>query len=176
MVSDLEDVPGRFMIRIERRPIDIDSAHFHLADLACGAASVFVGTVRADQTAHGVVSALEYEAYERLARKTMLQIAVEAAERFGVRRAVMLHRVGRLEPGEVAVCCGAATPHRADAIAGCEYLVDELKTRVPIWKREWTGDTSRWIACDIRRASEAPADYAPNPSEIGSAAAAAGAR
>ena len=106
----------------------------------------------------------------------MTQIALEAEARFGVLRVAMLHRVGRLgaRRGPPFVV-GQRRPTETQPSTGTEYLIDQLKARVPIWKREWTGDTSRWIVCDASHASESPPselsiDDDPGSPEIGSPA------
>lgn len=90
---------------------------------------------------------LEYEAYPSMAESEMERIFAEMRERFGVEKAIVLHRTGKVEIGEPAVAISVATPHRAEAFDACRYLIDELKKRVPIWKKEVYADGSEWVGC-----------------------------
>lgn len=90
---------------------------------------------------------LEYEAYEAMAREEMERIFAEAKAKFGVESVVVKHRVGRVEIGEPAVAISVATPHRGEAFDACRFLIDELKKRVPIWKKEVYADGSEWVGC-----------------------------
>lgn len=93
---------------------------------------------------------LEYEAYPEMALAEGERLVSEAVERFGLTAAHVIHRVGRLEIGEVAVSIQVAAPHRREAFAGCEWIIDQLKVRVPIWKRETYADgDSGWVGADI---------------------------
>lgn len=127
--------------------LSLDDAWSHVNAPGCGGQAFFVGSVRADLTETGPVEALEYEAYESAAVAEMHRIGAEAAARFGALRVVLLHRVGRLVPGEAAVIVGVGCGHRGEAFAACRYLIDELKLRVPIWKKEWTTSGGRWVEC-----------------------------
>jgi molybdopterin synthase catalytic subunit len=90
---------------------------------------------------------LEYQAYETLARKEGERIVQAARKRFGVEVACM-HRLGLLEPGEAAGWVGAAAPHRRTAFAACAHAMDEIKRRLPVWKREHYADgEAEWVVC-----------------------------
>lgn len=147
------EAPDRFLdkdlVRVSLRadPLSLDEAWEHVNAPGCGGQTFFVGTVRADVTEDGPVEALEYEAYAGAAEALMETIAAEASAAFGAHRIAMLHRVGRLVPGEAAVIVAAGCGHRAEAFAACRYLIDELKARVPIWKKEWTSNGGRWVEC-----------------------------
>jgi molybdopterin synthase catalytic subunit len=91
------------------------------------------------------VEKLEYEAYPEMAEREMDKIAAEAAERFAGARVAIAHRTGLLAVGELAVVVAAAAPHRAEAFAACRYAIDELKLRVPIWKKEFASDGAFWV-------------------------------
>ncbi|MCB0293152.1 MAG: molybdenum cofactor biosynthesis protein MoaE, partial [Calditrichaeota bacterium] len=91
------------------------------------------------------VQRLEYEAYPGMAEKMIGQIVAEAGEKWDVRKAAVSHRTGRLEIGEIAVVIAVATPHRQDAFAACQYIIDRLKVVVPIWKKEVATDGETWI-------------------------------
>jgi molybdopterin synthase catalytic subunit len=128
---------------------DIDAGAMIAAggDPACGAVSSFVGTVRNSSGGErsGEVVCLEYEAYVPMAELEMRAIAGEATERFGAHNVLVRHRVGRLSIGQITVVVVVATPHRAAAFDACRYVIEELKQRVPIWKREIFDDGAEWV-------------------------------
>jgi len=110
-----------------------------------GARSVFEGTVRDTNNGHDVKK-LEYECYESLAIKEGNKILGEAIEKFGLIDAFCIHRIGTLEVGETAVIVVATSGHRDEAFKGCRYIIDEVKCRVPIWKKEHYQDgATEWI-------------------------------
>lgn len=111
---------------------------------AAGAIATFVGVVR-DHNEGQSVDLLEYDCYRSMAEKEMASILDElGAEIPGVRLACQ-HRVGRLAIGDVAVACAASAAHRAEAFDACRALIDRIKKRVPIWKREHCPQGARWI-------------------------------
>ena len=113
-----------------------------------GAIVHFLGVVR-NNTEGREVSYLEYEAYPPMAEKKMAEIAQEIHEKWGLDRVAMIHRVGRLEIGEVSVAVAIASPHRKDAFEACHYAMNRLKQIVPIWKREvWTDGEEEWVKPD----------------------------
>ena len=110
-----------------------------------GARSVFEGTVRDTNDGHDVKK-LEYECYESLAIKEGNKILGEAIEKFGLIDAFCIHRIGTLEVGETAVIVVATSGHRNEAFKGCRYIIDEVKSRVPIWKKEYYQDgETEWL-------------------------------
>ncbi len=110
-----------------------------------GARSVFEGTVRDTNDGHDVIK-LEYECYESLAIKEGNKILGEAIEKFGLIDAFCIHRIGTLEIGETAVVVVATSGHRDEACKGCRYIIDEVKCRVPIWKKEHYQDgETEWL-------------------------------
>ena len=113
-----------------------------------GAVVLFLGTVR-NNTDGRAVKHLEYEAYPPMAEKKMAEIAQEVSEKWGLDRVAMIHRVGKLEIGEVSVAVAVASPHRKDAFEACKYAMDRLKQIVPIWKREvWADGEAEWVKPD----------------------------
>jgi molybdopterin synthase catalytic subunit len=113
-----------------------------------GAVVLFFGTVR-NNTGGRAVKYLEYEAYPPMAEKKMAEIAQEVSEKWGVDRVAMIHRVGKLEIGEVSVAVAVASPHRKDGFEACQYAMDRLKQIVPIWKREvWADGEAEWVKPD----------------------------
>lgn len=118
-----------------------------LSDTAAGAFVSFEGWVRNHNRGKTVV-ALEYEVYQALALKEGERIVAEAIAKFGLIGAGACHRYGLLGLGEIAVWVGATAPHRRQAFAGAAYIIDEIKHRLPIWKKEYyaTGSTA-WVHC-----------------------------
>jgi molybdopterin synthase catalytic subunit len=110
-----------------------------------GAISLFVGTVREVNEGRGV-SGIEYSAYKSMASAELERILDEAVERFGISALVVEHRIGLLGLGEVSVAIAAAHAHRAPALDSTRYVIEEIKKRVPIWKKEhYTDGTREWV-------------------------------
>lgn len=119
-----------------------------------GGLALFVGVVRNVNDGRAV-SEMEYEAYEPMAEAEMERIEADLAGRFPAVRLLLRHRIGRLRLGEVAVVVAAAAPHREEAFAACRAGIEELKARVPVWKREWGPDGSVWVdPIELSRQSE----------------------
>jgi len=108
-----------------------------------GAVVVFDGIVR-KQTRGREVLYLDYEAYEGMALRQMQRQAQEARERFGVRHVTIVHRLGRIDVGESSIVIVVASAHRAAAFDACRWLIDTIKTKVPIWKKETFADGAVW--------------------------------
>ena len=143
-------------------PVRPESYREALSDPAAGGYASFEGWVR-DHNDGRRVRRLEYEAFEALAIKEGSRIVQQAIEKFGISRAACVHRVGDLAVGELAVWVGASAAHRQEAFAACRYIIDEVKHRVPIWKKEHYEDgDSGWVNCE--RCAEA-ADGQPH--EVG---------
>src|SRR5215469_15194591 len=134
--------------RLSRIAIDVTAARQELADPACGGYASFEGLVRNHN--EGIsVRHLEYEAFEPLAVKEGERIVAEAIKRFGIEHAACVHRIGDLAIGEMAVWVGAAARHRDEAFRACRYIIDEVKHRVPIWKKEhYENGDSGWVNCE----------------------------
>jgi molybdopterin synthase catalytic subunit len=110
-----------------------------------GAAVLFVGTVRETNDDRAVLG-MEYSAYVPMAEKTLAEIASEAQQLFNTGHIVVQHRVGELELGEASVVIAVAHPHRASAFDAARYVIEELKRRVPIWKKEhYVDGTREWV-------------------------------
>ena len=141
--------------RFTRTAIDGARLRAALAEPACGGFACFEGWVR-DHNEGAKVRRLEYEAFEALAVREGERIIAEAVARFGVTRAACEHRLGDLAIGEVAVWVGASAPHRHEAFLAARYIIDEVKHRVPIWKKEhYASGDSGWVNCE-RCAAPAP--------------------
>jgi molybdopterin synthase catalytic subunit len=133
------------MFSLSQTPLDPDALRRMLPATDAGGFVSFEGRVR--RRNHGRdVRSLEYEAYGELAEKEGAQIMAEACEKFALLSAACVHRVGHLQVGELAVWAAVTAEHRAEAFAACRYIIDEVKTRVPIWKKEHYGSgPTEWI-------------------------------
>jgi molybdopterin synthase catalytic subunit len=135
-------------VGVGKGPLQVESA-WHWASLpGCGGIVTFCGTVRDHSDGRPGVTWLEYEAYVEQVVPRLTRVATAARERWEeIGRLVLLHRVGRLEVGEVSVVVVASTPHRAEAFEAARFCIDTVKHTVPIWKREtWSGGTD-WTLC-----------------------------
>jgi molybdopterin synthase catalytic subunit len=132
---------------VSSREIDLETLRSRLVDRSCGAYVQFDGWVR-DHNEGLEVLRLEYEVYEPLAVREGNRIIAEAIERFGVSNAYAIHRSGLMELSEVAVVVGVSSPHRSEAFEACRYIIDQAKTRLPIWKKEhYANGHSEWVNC-----------------------------
>ena len=137
-----------------RDPLVPAQLRLGLADPACGGYASFEGWVR-DSNEGQRVRSLEYEAFEALGLREGERIIAEALARFGVAHAACVHRTGRLAIGELAVWVGASAAHRDEAFRACRYIIDEVKHRLPIWKKEhYLNGDSGWVNCE--RCAAAP--------------------
>ena len=136
------------VFRFSHTPVETRALSAELADPACGGYASFEGWVR-DSNEGQHVRHLEYEAFEALAVREGERIIAEAIARFGVAHAACVHRVGDLKVGELAVWVGVSAPHRDEAFRACRYIIDEVKHRVPIWKKEhYVSGDSGWVNCE----------------------------
>jgi molybdopterin synthase catalytic subunit len=117
-------------------------------DDGAGAVASFVGLVRGG----GEVSAMTLEHYPGMTEQALAAIIEQARGRWSLRAVRVIHRVGRLLPGDRIVFVGVSSAHRGDAFAACEFIMDYLKTRAPFWKKEATPDGGRWV--DARESDE----------------------
>ena len=131
-----------------RAPLEPHLQRALLADPSCGGYASFEGWVR-DHNEGQRVRQLEYEAFEQLALAEGERILAEARARFGVTHAACVHRLGDLGVGELAVWVGVSAPHRDAAFRACRYIIDEVKHRLPIWKKEhYESGDSGWVNCE----------------------------
>jgi molybdopterin synthase catalytic subunit len=146
------------MFLFTRTPIAPEQLRISLADPACGGYAAFEGWVR-DSNDGQRVRGLEYEAFEALGMREGERIIAEAIARFGVAHAACVHRIGALAVGELAVWVAVSAAHRDEAFRGCRYIIDEVKQRLPIWKKEhYLNGDSGWVHCE--RCAAAPAHAA----------------
>ena len=120
-----------------------------------GALASFVGLVRASNDGHAI-QAMTLEHYPGMTESALENIAREAAHRWRLIDALIIHRVGPLKPGDRIVLVGVTSAHRGDAFAACEFIMDYLKTRAPFWKREETPQGSKWV--EARESDDRAAD------------------
>jgi molybdopterin synthase catalytic subunit len=138
-------------VGIERAALSGEAVASLVRRPGAGAIAVFEGTVRDVNEGRAVVQ-LEYEAYEAMALAEMERIAGEIeAEHGGEVRVAARHRIGALAVGDVAVVCAASAPHRGEAFDACRALIDRIKERVPIWKREHGPDGAYWVGWEDAR-------------------------
>jgi molybdopterin synthase catalytic subunit len=119
-----------------------------------GAIVLFLGTTR-ELTAGRQTVALSYEAYQEMAERRLADLEAEARRRWPVIECIIAHRLGEVPPTETSVAIAVSTPHRSDAFAAGQWLIDSLKKDVPIWKREqWSDGTSEWVHPGIEEEGE----------------------
>lgn len=136
------------MIEITADTIDVATLKIALANPGAGGFCAFEGWVRNNNAGH-VVERLEYEAYEPLVIAEGNKVLAEAQQRYPFLEARCVHRTGLLEVGDLAVWVGVASAHRDEAFKACRYIIDELKVRLPIWKKEhYVGGDSGWVNCE----------------------------
>ncbi len=133
------------MILVSTQPIDVPSVLAAVEGPGEGGVVLFLGRVRHEARGQAV-QRLDYEAYGDMALDELKSLAGEAQRLHGASRVALVHRTGSLEVGELAVAIAVSAPHRKEAFVACEWLIDTLKRRVPIWKKEWYADGSQWIA------------------------------
>ena len=131
------------MIRVQREDFDIGAELDRLAagNHRIGGVASFVGLVRD----RGDVSAMTLEHYPGMTEKKLVEIEAEANRRWPLDASLIVHRYGRLEPGDRIVLVATASPHREAALAACHFLIDWLKTDAPFWKSEETPQGERWV-------------------------------
>jgi len=133
---------------VRSEAVSIDEVMGILAAPGAGGTVVFVGTVRDRSEDWGDVDQLDYSIYREMAEPVLRQVAEEAAERWPLTGVCILHRVGDLPVGEQTVIVACAAPHRQEAFAAARYGIDEVKQRVPVWKKEVGPGGERWIGVD----------------------------
>jgi molybdopterin synthase catalytic subunit len=123
------------LARITPDPIDPADLLHGVGAAEDGAVVLFLGTVR-DHNDGVAVKGLVYDAYEEMAVQVLAEIAGEAAVRLGTDRIAVIHRVGSLEVGDISVAIAASSPHRAESFDAARYVIEEIKKRLPVWKKE----------------------------------------
>lgn len=127
------------------RPLDPAAALAEVENPEAGAVALFMGTVRDHSPGRTGVTHLDYEAFEGRVHEVIDEIVAEARQRWPILAAVVEHRVGRVELGGIAVVVAVSSAHRGDAFDAARYMIDELKGRAPLWKKEhWSGG-AEWV-------------------------------
>jgi len=134
------------MIRVQKEDFDVAAEIAALSDgnHAIGGIALFVGLVR-DLAEGETVSAMTLEHYPGMTEKMLAEIEAEANSRWPLEASLIVHRTGRLEPGDRIVLVATASPHRGAAFEACQFLMDWLKTKAPFWKKEDTAAGARWV-------------------------------
>jgi len=143
------------MVKVQEADFDVGALTRELSAgrTDIGAVATFVGLVRG---ASDGVEEMTLEHYPGMTEKSLLEIVEQAEGRWNLMSAIVIHRVGALQPGEQIVYVGVATGHRGEAFAACEFIMDYLKTRAPFWKKEKTAEGARWV--DARDADDSAAE------------------
>jgi molybdopterin synthase catalytic subunit len=143
-------------VRVQTEDFDLGAevAALRAGDPAVGAVAAFVGTVRDRNDGLGV-SSMELEHYPGMTEKAIEAMIDAAMQRFDIRAARVIHRVGLLQPQDQIVMVAASSAHRGQAFQACEFLMDYLKTQAPFWKKEHTPEGARWV--DARSTDDAAA-------------------
>lgn len=144
-------------ISVQAAPFDvgIETAAISNGRTDIGAIASFIGLAR-DMNSGSTVNAMTLEHYPAMTEKALVAIVDEALQRWSLLDVTLIHRVGRLLPGDPIVLVIVASRHRAEAFAACEFLMDALKTRAPFWKKEETSQGERWV--EARESDHAAAD------------------
>jgi molybdopterin synthase catalytic subunit len=135
----------RTRVDLRETPLSVDEVVSAVSHPGAGAIATFTGVVR-DESEGRVVTRLDYTAYEAMAKREMAKIVEEIEAEIEGARVSVIHRLGSLLVGDAAVVCAASAPHRGEAFKACRELIDRIKSRVPIWKREWGPDGAQWVA------------------------------
>jgi len=126
-------------------PITSETVLRHVGDDGDGAVCVFLGVVRDHNDGRGVLG-VQYSAYAVMAEKVLAEIGAEAAARAGSDRVAVVHRTGELRVGEASVAIAVSSPHREQAFDACRYVIEQIKQRLPVWKRErYTEGAPAWL-------------------------------
>lgn len=131
-------------IHLTEETLSLSNCYNFVQESGCGGIAVFIGTVR-DNTKGREVMQLTFSAYEPMALKEMRSIAVNAMKTYGVEKIAIHHALGNLQIGSVPVIIAVSSPHREAAFKACQYAIDTLKERVPIWKKEYFEDGEVWV-------------------------------
>jgi len=133
------------MTFLTREPISLDALLAEVSSPACGGTCVFLGTVRDGPEEHGV-TAIEYSAYEEMVEAEFGRLLADARTRWPEARLAVRHRLGRIPAGEASIAIAAAAPHRTQAFEACRFVIEEVKRRIPVWKKELRVDgTEVWV-------------------------------
>jgi molybdopterin synthase catalytic subunit len=134
---------------IVEKPVDVSRLIVEAFRPDCGAVTTFIGTTRIDESSGARVEYLEYEAYRPMADRKLEEIGAEIKDRWEVRHVSIVHRLGRVDPGEPSVVIVVAAPRRGPAFEASQYAIERIKEIVPIWKREVWSDGYVWVGSQV---------------------------
>jgi len=141
----MRNAESNAMRYLTRSPISVDVLLAEVSSSACGGTCLFLGTVRNGPDEQGV-TAIEYSAYEEMVEAEFGRLLADARGRWPEARIAVRHRLGTIPVGEASIAIAAAAPHRAQAFEACRYVIEEVKRRVPVWKKELRVDgTEVWV-------------------------------
>ena len=157
------------MILLTHQPIDPTALTAAVRQDGNGAVVTFLGTTR-DNFDGKAVTRLEYEAYDAMAVKKLQEVRDSLRADYGIADIAIAHRTGRVDVGQISLVVAVASPHRREAFEACHEAVNRIKTIVPIWKKEWFADGSRWVACENHEFPDEAAHHHAHSQRHGSAA------
>jgi molybdopterin synthase catalytic subunit len=131
------------MIQITNDHVSLQVVMSEIEDNSAGAVSIFIGKVR-NRGKFGNVSEIYYEAYREMAEEKMREIENEAHTKWNIKKLVAIHRIGNLKVGETSIIIGVCSEHRREAFEACKYIINNVKNRVPIWKKEISDESQKW--------------------------------
>ena len=132
------------LIRITNDRLNLEEVMLELEDNSAGALSIFIGNVR-NRGRSGNVSEIYYESYSKMAEQKMREIENEAQTKWEIKKLLAFHRIGNIKVGETSIIIGVSSEHRQEAFEACKYVIDNVKTRVPIWKKEISEEGQKWV-------------------------------
>jgi molybdopterin synthase catalytic subunit/molybdopterin converting factor small subunit len=147
----------RILVGIRERSPSVEEALAAVAAPDAGGTVVFLGSVRDRSDDIGQVERLEYSAYQEMAEKVLREVAEEAAGRWPLTGVAVLHGVGDLSIGDHTVVVACSSAHRGEAFEACRYTIDEVKRRVPVWKKEVGPSGERWVGLEGGHSTDVPA-------------------
>jgi molybdopterin synthase catalytic subunit len=131
------------LIRITNNRLSLQEIMLELEDNSAGALSIFIGNVR-NRGRSANVSEIYYESYSKMAEQKMREIENEAQTKWEIKKLVVFHRIGNIKVGETSIIIGVSSEHRNESFEACQYVINNVKTRVPIWKKEISNESQKW--------------------------------
>ena len=138
-----QSAADEFLIQITNDHVSLQVVMSELDDNSAGAVSIFIGKVR-NRGKFGNVSEIYYEAYREMAEEKMREIENEARKKWNIKKLAAIHRIGNLKVGETSIIIGVCSEHRHEAFEACKYIINNVKNRVPIWKKEISDESQKW--------------------------------
>ena len=138
-----QSAADEFLIQITNDHVSLQVVMSELDDNSAGAVSIFIGKIR-NRGKFGNVSEIYYEAYREMAEEKMREIENEAHTKWNIKKLAAIHRIGNLKVGETSIIIGVCSEHRHEAFEACKYIINNVKNRVPIWKKEISDESQKW--------------------------------